>query len=354
MTLPVGPTDEQLGVELRAAAILTNELRQQLEVATRQIAALYIGLAGSLSQPLPPPVRRRFADAAGQIIARVAVDIRVPLWEMVLQALDLGQQSATPFVQQVPARLRSYSQHTYDQLVAGLQQLERPPATVHQWVVALAAAAQARIDAQLLSAQSAGQVGAPPADFAEVLARIIAPAEQALTGLERDARWATNAGFNMGVREVADLAGVSRMWIAERDACLHCLALSGEIAGPGQPYNASLTFYIGPNGLFKPLPVYPVGPLWGPPRHPNCRCFQRPAPVLAGYPVQPWESGPYTPSQALKREARRSVLRGVSGSDSLPARLRATDALLAVGAGLPVSVERRARQAVRRGGYGGR
>lgn len=79
----------------------------------------------------------------------------------------------------------------------------------------------------------------------------------------------------------------------------------------------------------------------------NCRCYQIPVPVLEGYPVMPWETGPVHPSEALQREARRSVAKGMSGSDSLPARLRATSALLAVGAGLPKSVEAKARAAVR-------
>lgn len=348
--IPVGPTGEQLSVEQQAAAVVTAELRSQLRTAAARIIALYVGVAGGTDRDIPPHLRREFAQAAGRIIAQVHADIRLQLWEMVLQALRAGQASALPFIDTLFADLRTYSQMSYEQVLA---QAQRPPQTVADWIVQVVAITQARLNAQLLSASAAPTAGPLPQSFDQVMSWIT-QAEAALSGLERDTRWATNAAFNQAAREVADTARTSRMWIAERDACLHCLALSGTIAAPGEPFNASLTFYVGPEGLLKPLPVYPIGPLWGPPRHPNCRCFVRPTPVLAGYPLMPWEAPPpYTPAQALQREARRAVLRGTSGTESLPARLRAVDALLALGAGdVPRSVQQRARRAVAAGRFG--
>ena len=347
--VPVGPTGEQLQIEQQAAAAVTQQLRSELQRASARIIALYIGLAGDSQQSLPANARHQFARAAAAIIAEVHADIRVQLWEMVLAALRHGQDSALPFVDRLFSDLKQYSQLSYQQV---LNQATRPPQTTADWIALIAAQTQARLEAQLLSASVAPTIGPPPSDFNDAM-RWITQAESALYNLERDTRWATNAAFNQGVREVAEAARVPRIWIAERDACLHCLALSGTIAAPGEPYNASLTFYIGPEGHPKPLPVYPLGPLWGPPRHPNCRCFQRPVPVLAGYPLMPWEPPPpYTPAQALQREARRAVLRGDSGSDSEPARLRAVSALLAAGVDLPKTVKQRARAALRRGGFG--
>lgn len=349
--VPVGPTGEQLQVEQAAAQAVTQQLRTDLQRASARIIALYIGLAGDSQQSLPAHLRHQFAVAAGRIIAEVRADIRVQLWEMVLRALRAGQESALPFVDRLFADLQHYSQLSYQQVLA---QASRPPQTTADWIALIAAQTQARLQAQLLSAAAAPTIGPPPENFNDVMAWI-SQAEAAMHNLERDTRWATNAAFNHAVREVAETARVSRMWIAERDACLHCLALSGTIAAPGEPYNANLTFYIGPEGFLKPLPVYPPGPLWGPPRHPNCRCFQRPTPVLAGYPLMPWEPPPpYTPAQALRREARRAVLRGTSGTESLPARLRAVSALLAAGdAGdVPKSVQQRARRAVKAGRFG--
>ena len=214
------------------------------------------------------------------------------------------------------------------------------------WIATLAGTAQDRALAQLLSAQSAPLIGAPPSTYRDVVA-LIANMTKAVGQLERDVRWSVNAAINQGSAQVADDAGMARMWVAERDACLHCLAYAGEIAQPGQPYQAGLTFYIGPDGNPKPMDWKPV---WGPPRHPNCRCRQEPV-VDATYPLQPWETAATTPSDALKREARRSVLKGKSGYDSQAARLRAVSALLATGAGLPKSVEARARAAVRAGRF---
>lgn len=349
--LPVGPTGEQLQIELAAANTVTQALRRQLQIASRQITALYVRYTGNTTDPLPLIYRRLFADQASQIIAGVQVDIRDDLWRMVLEALRIGRLSAQPFITSAQGYAQDLATYSRDQLYAAARRAAEQPGSTAEWLAGVAAAAQARVAAGLLSAQAAPTVGFPPASYGDALATLNT-ARQALTGLERDTRWATNAAFNQGVREIADAAGQSRMWIAERDACLHCLAYSGEIAQPRQPFPADLTFYIGPEGDLKPLKVYPVGPLWGPPRHPNCRCFIRPTPYLAGYPVMPWETRLYTPAMALQREARRTVLRGVSGSDSMPARLRATSALLAAGSTLPKSVRDRAARAVRRGRYG--
>jgi hypothetical protein len=341
--LPVGPAPDQLAIELAAAARATNGLRRQLEQAARQITALYIRLAGSLTNPLPPLARAQFADAAARIIAAVQVDIRDDLWDMVLRALRIGQATAMQYVYDATRRAAAEA-HTQAQTLSD----HAYPAAL--WIYATASTIQDRTNATLLSAQSIPTIGLPASNYQEVQ-NWLAFAHRAVSQVERDVRWATNAAYNQGVREIADAAEMDRMWIAERDACLHCLAYSGEVAQTGRPYPTGLTYYIDPQGNPKPLKPYPAGFVWGPPLHPNCRCDQRPyAGVSLEYPIYPWESGLTTPSQALKREAKRAVLRGDSGSDSVPASLRAVSALLASGAtGLPVTVERRARRAVRTG-----
>jgi len=123
------------------------------------------------------------------------------------------------------------------------------------------------------------------------------------------------------------------MWVAERDGCLTCTALSGQIVKVGQRFPQNRTFGD------KPL-------LWRgftgrPPRHPNCRCRVRPV----------WGDGQGA-AVALRREARRSVVRGFSlPSESEAARLRAADRLLRRGAGLPPTVEDYGREAVRQGRF---
>lgn len=594
---PPGPLTDQLRAELAAVDQVTSGIKEQMQRLVRRAVMLYLSYVVTTNQVLPEPARAPYRAAMLEAIDRVQANVRdgmrQQIWEALVRALYYGHQTAMSYIP------------------GGSQQLQPDEATL-QWVAAVVDATQARLDASLLSARAYAQTRLS-GSFEDMMASMM-PVSATAQKLERDIRWATNAAYNQGSRSLADAHGLARMWVAERDACLHCLALSGTVAPAGQPFDAGLTFYVGPEGLLKPLPVYPPGALWGPPRHPNCvpagtvvsgpnvqvgyrrwytgemveirtqsghvlavtpnhpvltpdgwvpagqiqagshvirdlggpsgvgrpdedqepapieqvfgalgmalgvppvrmpltpedfhgdgtdgqvdvvaavgflddgleirqplhqqplvgsdhagallaglgsgfeqvlwpratgyagasghraghalgggfgggdepirfgpatdrhtvalqgegegaaglavsgrelfetrpgqvaadavvevrrfpwsghvynlqtaggwytangiithncRCYAIPVPQLENYPVMPWETGPVTPGDALQREARRSVLRGFSGSDSLPARLRATDALLAVGAGLPRSVEARARAAVR-------
>lgn len=122
------------------------------------------------------------------------------------------------------------------------------------------------------------------------------------------------------------------VWVAERDACVNCVALAGQVARPGQSFDGSLTW--------GDKPIQWPGFNGRPPRHPNCRCR-----------LIPWDGGRETPD-ALKREAERSIARGWSlPTESNAARLRALDRLLKQGTGLPPSVVRRARAALAAGNW---
>lgn len=151
-------------------------------------------------------------------------------------------------------------------------------------------------------------------------------------------RWASNRAVNEGSAEYAHEQGLRRVWVAERDACLHCLAYSGQVAEPGHPFPVGLTFAT------KALKPPPDG-LPNPPLHPNCRCRVWPyegggdAVVAADVPGA-------SIATALAREARRSVLKGFSAFASTPERLQAADRLLAAGAALPETVQRRAARDV--------
>lgn len=150
-------------------------------------------------------------------------------------------------------------------------------------------------------------------DLTEVLKRV-----------ER-AKTATQTSIGDTVHEAATAAAIDAadeglVWRAERDACAACTSMAGAVMH---------------NGWFTPVKRYTGSQLLAepvrPPLHPHCRC------VLI----------PDTPGIAdgLQREAERSVAYGWSASDSLPARLRAVDALLRTGSRLPVTVQRRARSA---------
>ncbi len=154
-----------------------------------------------------------------------------------------------------------------------------------------------------------------------------------VSGARQAVRWAVNRAINYGSTDVAEQKQTGRVWDAERDACLHCLAYSGQIATASGRFPAGLTYDD------KPLRyIAKTGPKM-PPLHPNCRCrtwpYDGPGPVRAANVPGGDEA------TALAREARRSVARGWSAFASKPARLRAADRLLTAGAALPKTVRRR-------------
>ena len=159
----------------------------------------------------------------------------------------------------------------------------------------------------------------------------LALADRAVTRVRMAAEHHVHQAAGQAVNDTARELGMVRRWVAERDACLHCLAYQGETAGPDAPFPMGLTFGK------KPL----RGVVAGTPLHPHCRCLtQLHDPADAAVLV------------SLKREARRSVAKGWSlPSESQPERLRAADRLLRAGAGLPQSVETEARRAVKRGQF---
>jgi hypothetical protein len=154
---------------------------------------------------------------------------------------------------------------------------------------------------------------------------------------EGQARWTANEGINAGTSGVARSIGRNLLWVPERDACLHCLAYAGWAVRPGETFPPSLTFADVPLERPDGIPY--------PPLHPGCRCQVKTYPGKPGPPA----TDPLSPSNALAREARRSVVYGWTAHASQAATLRAMSRLLEEGARLPASVERRARALVRKG-----
>lgn len=142
-----------------------------------------------------------------------------------------------------------------------------------------------------------------------------------------------NQAAAAGSEQAAALLGAPGVvWVAERDACVHCLGLAGRVSATGR-FDGAHTFGD------KPLAWR--GFTGRPPRHPNCRCR-----------VIPWAGENDLVPAALRREAERSIVRGWSlPSESEAARLRAAERLLRRGTGLPRSVARYGRDAVRAGRF---
>ena len=175
----------------------------------------------------------------------------------------------------------------------------------------------------LASAFALARTGADPATY---LAPVFGHADR----IQRRVSDAINRAGNEGTTRVADLAGVPTVWVAETNACVHCLAYAGTVAKPGERF---------PGGLTYGKKSYYPNPIATPPRHPRCRCT-----------VEPLNDQSY--ADALKREAQRSVLRGFSlESESMGVRVDAASRLLADGVNAPKSVIAYAENAVKRGEF---
>lgn len=175
----------------------------------------------------------------------------------------------------------------------------------------------------LAQAFALARSGADPATY---LAPVFGHADR----VQRRVSDAINRAGNEGTTRIADLAGVPTVWVAETNACVHCLAYAGQVARPGAAFPGGLTFgkksYY-PNSIATP------------PRHPRCRCT-----------VEPLNDQSY--ADALRREAERSILRGFSlESESMGVRLDATKRLLDRGVDAPKTVIEYAEKSVRAGAF---
>lgn len=173
--------------------------------------------------------------------------------------------------------------------------------------------------------------------FAGILAGIGA-VRRARGNIDSVVRWIVGKAANDGSEAVTKKLGADKLWVAERDACVHCAAYSGHVVGVDEDFPGGLTFDVKspwPDGVRTP------------PRHPRCRCSAKPW-------MGEWDgntSGVDMP-EALQREAERSILRGwATDSESNAARMRAARKLLEDGSDLPKSVRDEARRRLRAGEF---
>lgn len=305
--------DAVVSAEDEAAVAAAAELRRQITTLTTAAVVLW--------EQMPEEDREQFGPALLLRIRTRLIELRIDDEKLRAVLLDHFEQ----------AFLLGGS-HALDHLDIPSRRVEvRLPANVHR----AAAEAGSKASADLARAAE-NLVGI---DESAELEHALATAHRAVHSLERTARWGVNRSVAEGTTVVTEEAGASRLWLAERDACVHCLAYAGEIAGPGRAFRGGLTF--------GKKPLVPAGEdVPNPPLHPNCRCR-----VMAWRGI--WSSGGDTSfPEALKREARRSIARGWSlESESERTRVDAARRLLAVGAGLPKTVEEYAARAIRKGKF---
>jgi hypothetical protein len=307
-------------IDQHADELLTLENRSAVRVsatAQRELAAVGKYLLTEWAKLPQPPTGAALAQLRGALATK-------------LTALRLGSLVPT-FDSIVSAALQLGVDHALSEVDSskGTVKKPKPDALTRKAVKDSGKVARSKLAAargELRVARTLGE-----------FTRAMAKAHSAASGLERTARWVVNRASNTGALHVAQELGVGSLWVAERDGCVHCLAYSGKVAVKGKAFPGGLTFGS------KPLSTEDLP---HPPLHPNCRCR-----------ITPWSGssdgvGDVELPEALKREARRSILRGDAlESEPVGVRVEAARKLLAAGSGLPKSVEAKARKAVRTGTF---
>ena len=313
-----------LAFEAGSAHAATGWLRQALADLRRSAQRLWL-LAGAHptgTTPLDETAREHTAQQLVLQVRQIATQLQDGLPALLQREAD--------------AALRLGAQHAGEQagITVDIAQLVIDE-TAQRVIQSTPAAAVTR----LLRAAD----GLATAQNGQQLQAALAVADQAVPAVNTGSTYLTNYVANDAARQVSANIGAKLLWIAERDACVICLALAGEIADPmtGLGFDEFATY-----GPYEPPSIWPYGmPLMRPPRHPHCRCQ-----VCVWLGTAPGQ--PDLPS-SLKREAARSILKGWSlPSESNRVRLRAAEQLLAAGGrGLPRTVQERAARDVARGRF---
>lgn len=163
-------------------------------------------------------------------------------------------------------------------------------------------------------------------------------ARSAISRIRGAIAWAVHDALNTGIGQVATALRLSRVWVAEFNACVRCQAYAGETTTYRGVFEGGQSW--DPEQLQSA-----AEPIDAPPLHIRCRC--RIALWSERWPVR-GESLP----DLLARQAREAVGRGWSlPSESGAARLRAARRLLDTGESLPPGVAAAARSALREGRF---
>lgn len=330
-----------LYLEKQAVDAASGPLRVLLRNVLRTLSVRYVLAFGDLDHPADP-------ERVQPLIDTLVADLE-----------PLRQYDPAPKLQPFIDQARGQGVVWGNQYLADpVQQADiEPSAAVDRLLSGVELDISDSIDAAQQFAQQADVTG-----WSDTV-RLVGKASQAATGLERSIAVALSTTVNDTIGQIAARRGARLLWVAEPDACVVCLALSGHLADPstGEWFDEEATF--GKPGS-APAVWPPDEPLDSPPRHPNCRCIMEiwhGAAVPAGGAEEtalynrPGIGARVDLPAALRREAKRSIVYGWSvPSESGVVRLEAASRLLAHGAGLPKSVEARGRAAVKSGKFDNR
>jgi hypothetical protein len=307
------PDDETLAWEAQVVRRVVGSVSEGLDQLVTAILAAFEAARINAGGTLSDAQAREFGNAiADRLVLGKWPPMRTALAQAARESHDLGVQRAARRFRDADDRAKAASTKTPRN-----RKVPNPDTALRKELSDAAKIARSGIKTQTDAAAVAGKVKAGKAR------------------IEGHARYVANEGINAGTLDVARTMELRVMWVAERNACLHCLAHAGWVVEPGDLF---------PGVSFDPaatnIPSVGTCPL-----HPNCRCQLRTTDAPAGKP--PSDRSSLSPAARLAAEARRSVVYQWTDHASGPAAARAAEALLRAGAGLPASVEARARRALK-------
>lgn len=164
-------------------------------------------------------------------------------------------------------------------------------------------------------------------------------ARRAVTLVRSAVAWHVHRSINDGAAQTIRALEARTLWVAEADACVRCLAYSGEFADRDG-------LFPGGRSMDPASRSTTVAAINGPPLHPNCRCQAMPW-------RDDWAVGAGSLPDLLRAQALRSIASGGGRpSESRSARIRAAQVLLAR-RGIPAGVRRQAQATVAGHAQGG-
>lgn len=324
---------------------LTPRLRELLNNATRAWMALF---GSTRAKPPNADQARSVTELVAAVLDQVAADVPAalrPIDDGVRAAYVLGLRQAgavrrvgglaPPVHMDLPAV-------TYNQLIKAEMFEQRVP-TAEELITARERArivAAVREDlAQAARLVDAGQL--TEKGFLQVQVAV-ARAEKIEQRIKSAVAWHLLDRNQQAVTDTARRRRLDLVWVSERDACVVCLKLNGDVIAPGDSFDVSATYGdpskapdVWPNATMLPHP----------PRHNQCRCRCELHDSATGDGLV----------AALKRESERAIVYGWrTDSESGESRRRAAEKLLRAGVGLPESVKHRGEIAIKEPGtFGG-
>lgn len=317
-------TDAVRALEDRTVELAIGDLDEQCDTLARTTLAAWTTAFGSPAA----------AAAAGSVLDRIIGAVRSAVHRLLDQ---IGPRAARALRGSLPAAANLGAAQGAEFLRAATGRRRTIPAVRIPQALADEAARIAGIVAdrrdRALALLGRGQV----LRWSHLL-NAIGAIRSAGSAVRAQTAWVTGLAANAGLDATAKAAGTARLWVAEADACVRCLAYTGRIAAAGRGFPGGLSW----DPRSRDTGVDPID---GPPVHAHCRCRTVPW-------AKRWRASGVPFPEALQREAQRSLAYGTARpSESRNVRLRAAAELLRTADDLLPAVEATARTALRTGHF---